>query len=186
MIDRPRRKAALALVVAATLAAPHSLDAGPGAAGRGPRPARNAHPDPARADEVVVVWYRLDDPLGTFRYRIYDVRKGEYTPAVDAWLDLMHRQFPRYEARALPVDLALEEGSTEKLKVGSVIRRELLLAAARSGVVPGAPIAIRPATETPPSHPLARPELPGAGGSSSINPVTPPSPFPMPYVRPHP
>lgn len=189
MIDHPARKSSLVLVLAAILAVPPRLDAGPGAAGRGSRPTRSARVELARADYVVLVWYRLDDPLGTFRYQSYNVRKGEYTPDVAAWLDLLHQRFPRYEARALPVVLALEEGATEKLRVGSVIRRELLLAAARSGVVPGSPISTPPSYQPGISHsfhPLERPETPGAGGSTSINPVTPPMPFPMPYVRPHP
>ncbi len=186
MIDR---KTAILLTLATSLAALPQLDAGPGAAGRGPRPTRTAHPILASADYVIIVWYRLDDPLGTFRYQSYNVQKGEFTPAVDAWLDLLHHRFPHYEARALPVDLDHEEGETEKLKVGSVIRRELLLAAARSGVILGGPISTRPALDTQtsrPFHSFEPPKTPGAGGSTSINPVTPPMPFPMPYVRPHP
>ena len=47
-------------------------------------------------------------------------------------------------------------GATEKLKVGSVIHRELLIAAAQSGVVLGAPLRIGPG----PSPRNARPRGP--------------------------
>ncbi len=186
MIDR---KTALVLALVASLTVIPRLDAGPGAAGRGRRPIPSARSMLAHADYVVVVWYRLDDPLGTFRYQSYNVQKREYTPAVDAWLDFLHQRFPHYEARALPVVLDLEKGATEKIKVGSVIRRELLLAAARSGIILGGPISTRPSLDTQTLRPFPsskHPETPGAGGSTSINPVTPPMPFPMPYVRPHP
>ncbi len=183
------RKITLVLALAASLTAIPRLDAGPGEAGRGRRSSRTTDPFLAHADYVVVVWYRLDDPLDTFRYQSYNVQKREYTPAVDAWLDLLHQRFPHYEARALPVVLDLEKGATEKIKVGSVIRRELLLAAARSGVILGGPFSTRPSLDTQTFRPFPSsklPETPGAGGSTSINPVTPPMPFPMPYVRPHP
>lgn len=183
MIDRPGKLAAIALILGTALAAPPPTAAGPGAAGRGPRSPRSA------ADYVVLVWYRRDDPLGTFRYRYYDARKGEYTPAVDDWLRLLREKYPRYEARALPVDLSREEGRTEKLKVGSVIHRELILAAAEAGIVPGAPMTLAPgphADAQRPARSLPRPETPGAGGSTPINPVGAPTPFPMPYTRPHP
>ena len=48
-----------------------------------------------QTDFKVVVWYNRDRPLETFKYQIYDVRKGEYTPAVDAWLQLFA---PRYKS----------------------------------------------------------------------------------------
>ena len=51
-------------------------------------------PTSPRADYKVVIWYRQDRPLDTFKYQIYDVRKGEYTPAVDAWLELMRIEAP--------------------------------------------------------------------------------------------
>jgi hypothetical protein len=184
MIGRPEKLAATVMMLGTLLAAPPTLRAGPGAAGRGPRPSRPV------ADYLVLIWYRADDPLGTFRYRSYDARKGEYTPAVDDWVRLMRQRFARYEVRVLPVSLAREKGGTDKLKVGSVIRRELLLAAARSGVVLGAPLSVGPAPRgdgLPSVRTDPRPSrTPGAGGSTNINPVTPPMPFPMPYTRPHP
>ena len=92
--------------------------------------------------------------------------------------------------RAVPVDLEREHGANEKLKVGAVIQRELLLAAARSGVVVGAPpMRIGRGPDSGPHRVSPRNSLmetPGTGGSTNINPVTPRMPFPYPYPRPHP
>lgn len=165
-------------------AAVRPAHAGPGEAGRG---RRTSGLDLAGVDYVVLVWYRGDDALATFQHQTYDVRKGEYTGAVDDWLAMMRSKHPRYVVRALRVDLARERGATEQLKVGSVIHRELLLAAAQSGVVLGAPIQIGPgpyASQRPAPRPGVRAEMPGAGGATDINPVGRTTPFPIPYPRP--
>ena len=52
---------------------------GPGEAAGGRRPAPTIKAFPKGTDFVVLVWYRRDDPLGTFEHQFYDVRKGEYT-----------------------------------------------------------------------------------------------------------
>jgi hypothetical protein len=163
--------------------------AGPGeAARRGP----TAGSTRVGVDYIVLVWYRDDDALGTFQDQTYDVRKGEYTAAVDDWLELMRAKHPRYVVRVLEVRLDRERGDTERLKVGSVIHRELLLAAARSGVILGAPMQIGPgpyATQRPSPRMNVRPGTPGAGGASGINLPSDSarsSPFPVPYPRPHP
>ena len=65
-----------------------------------PRP-RHRRPSP-RVDFKVVVWYRRDRPLETFKYQIYDLRKGEYTPAVDDWLELMRIEVSRPTSRVGP------------------------------------------------------------------------------------
>src|SRR5690242_16769928 len=101
------------------------------------RPAGSVPPSPARIDFKVVTWFRRDEPLATFKYQIYDVRKGEYTPAVDAWLELMRTKHPAYEVTVRNVDLAREKGQTEMLKVGSVIKRELAAVAGLEGVFVG-------------------------------------------------
>ena len=111
---------------------------------------RSAHGDPfgpgeaaarARAtkqiDFKVVVWYRQSDPLGTFKFEIYDVRKGEYTAAVDDWINDVRARFPSYYVSLRAVDLAREKGATDLLKVGKVIDREVAVAAARAGIVIG-------------------------------------------------
>ena len=76
-------------------------------------------------------------PLETFKYQIYDVRKGEYTPAVDAWVQLMRTKYTAYYVAIRDVDLAREHGDTDQLKVGAVVKRELMVAAALEGVVVG-------------------------------------------------
>src|SRR5262249_54571446 len=86
--------AVLLLTTAILTAAPGGAGAGPGEAGRGPRSAVEGRPDLAGIDYVVLIWYRRDDPLGTFQYQSYDVRTGEYTPAVDDWLKEMREKYP--------------------------------------------------------------------------------------------
>ena len=165
------------------------LCAGPGEAAQGRRNPPAARSDLARADYVVVVWFRKDNPIGTFEYEFYNVRAGEYTPAVDEWLGMMREKFTRYEVHVRPVDLSREQGATDKLKVGAVIRRELLVAAARSGVVVGAPMRIGPgpyASEQPASRLNPTMSMPGAGGASNLNLPGFTTPFPVPYPRPHP
>jgi hypothetical protein len=90
--------------------------------------------------------------------------------------------------RVRAVDLRRERGETEKLKVGSVIYRELLIAAAQSGVVLGAPMQI---SSGPPASAgrAARtnpPAMLGGGDRSYLNPSPPSFPVPVPYPRPHP
>jgi hypothetical protein len=148
---------------------------------------------PPRVDYKVVVWYRQDRPLETFKYQTYDVRKGEYTPAVDAWLELMRTKHPAYVVMVRDVDLGREKGETESLKVGSVVMRELTAAASLEGIVVGAglggrpfrPLVSRPGFSPPPGM-AARPYPPGTGPPRSVD-LNPPAysfPFPMPYPRP--
>jgi hypothetical protein len=181
--------AVLLLTTAIATALSGSAVGGPGEAGRGGRPARASRPDLEGVDYVVLVWYRRDDPLATFQYQTYDVRRGEYTGAVDDWIGLMRERYPRYLVRVHRVDLDRERGATEQLKVGSVVHRDLLMAAAESGVILGAPLRISPgpsAAQRPSSRAPAWTETPGAGGASGINPPMGTSPFPVPYPRPHP
>ena len=98
--------------------------------GTGQRVAQNA-------DFKVLVWYRNSDPLGTFKYQIYDVRKGEYTPKVDEWIKDVKTKYPGYYVVVRDVDLKREKGETELLKVGSVIYRELPCAAGVAGIAIG-------------------------------------------------
>ncbi len=193
MLDRlPVVTIALAAALAMAQAA-GPLRAGPLAVddGKGRKPAAAPAPaaDLAGADLIVLVWYRGDDALETFKYQVYDVRKGEYTAAVDEWVAMMRRRFPGYVVRVRRIVLANEQGATESLKVGSVIHRELIGAAAMSGIILGEPLQVGPGLSSP-SRPAARsnhwPESPGAGGQTNINPVDRGSPFPVPYPRPHP
>jgi hypothetical protein len=149
----------------------------------------------SQPDFKVLVWYRRDDPLGTFKYEVYDVRKAEYTNAVDHWVSKIEKSYPAYFVVVRGVDLKRERGETEQLKVGSVIKRELMVAAAMSGVflgggpslgfqsAPETSRAQRPATSV---GSLNRP-LGSAGiDRSYLNPPPTPFPVPIPYPRPHP
>jgi hypothetical protein len=157
------------------------------------QPAADA--SPKRRDFRVIVWYRRDRPLDTFKYQTYDLRKGEYTDAVDDWLELMRAKFGKYEVIVREVTLSQESGTTESLKVGSVVKRELLAAAALEGVFVGEPgyrgsarpPSLRQAPPAAPDHFRSSPRLrPGAPGAMNLNPPGPSFPFPIPYPRPHP
>jgi hypothetical protein len=148
-----------------------------------------------RPDFKVLVWYRRNDPLGTFQYEVYDVRKGEYTAAVDAWVRNIESCYPAYLVVVRGVDLKRERGETEKLKVGSVIKRELMVAAGMSGVF----LDSRPSVGAGPGSGASRAPGPAASmgslnrplGSAGIdrsylNPLPTPFPVPVPFPRPHP
>jgi hypothetical protein len=185
----------LGLALLAALVAPDR--AVPARAQTSSRPAGSVPPSPARIDFKVITWFRRDQPLATFKYQIYDVRKGEYTPAVDAWRELMRTKHPAYEVTVRDVDLAREKGQTEMLKVGSVIRRELDAVAGLEGVFVGEGVAAglghlpTPAptfgSSTAPQGQF-RPGPPGPRIDRSLyaNPPSSGFPFPVPYPRPHP
>ncbi len=186
--------ARIAVVAAAALVQPpwpSAASAMAGDDGKAQKPAAAPAPavDLTGADLVVLVWYREGNALETFKDQVYDVRKGEYTPAVDDWVAMMRRKYPGYVVRVRRVVLAKEKGATEQLKVGSVIQRELLGAAAMAGIIVGEPLQPGPGPSSP-SRPAARtnhwPASPGAGGQTNLNPVERGSPFPIPYPRPHP
>jgi hypothetical protein len=164
--------------------AARALGFGPGEAAGGARVGQASKPAPRRTDFVVLVWYRRKDPLGTFQYQVYDVRKGEYTDAVDAWVQDISTNYPAYLVLVRPVDLSREAGQTEQLKVGSVIHRELLIAAAASGVFVGQSLSISPG----PSYSSPRPATPvsrmPAPDRSFLNPAPAGQyPVPVPYPR---
>jgi hypothetical protein len=176
----------IAIIPRAAFAA---ADFGPGEAAARSQPGRSSRQIAAKADFKVVVWYRRADPLATFKYEVYDLRKGEYTAAVDAWIRDVPTKHPAYVAVVCDVDLEREKGKTEKLKVGSVIQRELMVAAAMSGIVVGGPPNISPAPSYSLQNLAPRVKLqPGTMSSdrSFLNPGPTPFPVPMPYPRPHP
>ena len=141
------------------------------------------------ADFKVVFWYRRADPLASFNYQVYDVRNGEYTPAVEVWMKNVQSKYTAYTAFTRDVDLSVEKGQSDSLKVGSVIKRELTVAAALSGVILGSPINSRgrpfeslqnsPATGNRQTGPFST-------DRSFLNASPAPFPVPMPYPRPHP
>jgi hypothetical protein len=143
----------------------------------------------ARADFKVLIWYRRADPLATFKYVVYDVGKGEYSPAAQAWLKDVQAKYPAYVAFERDVHLDREKGNTDLLKVGAVIQRELMVAAALSGVVIGGPGHINRAPSFSPQNQtpgLSR--RPGAvlNDRSFLDPAPTTFPVPIPYPRPHP
>lgn len=153
-------------------------------------------PDP-KVDYKVVVWYNKSAPIDTFKHQTYDLRKNEYTPTVDEWVEMMRTRYPNYEVVVRDVDVARETGPNDTRKVGSVIYRELLSAAATQGVFVGAaapPLSPSPTFRRP--KPLATPPsslgpMPGYGYSPILpmfyqNPLPQGFPVPVPYPRPHP
>jgi hypothetical protein len=185
----------LGLALLAALGAPQG--AVPARAQAPSRTAASVSNSSARIDFKVITWFRRDQPLATFKYQIYDLRKGEYTPAVDAWLELMRTKHPAYEVTVRNVNLAREKGQTEMLKVGSVIKRELAAVAGLEGVFVGDGIATglnRLPRFTPdlgssiaPQGMLrAGPLGPRIDRSLYANPPSYGFPFPVPYPRPHP
>lgn len=136
------KRAVVVIMLSAAIA--NAAAAGPGEAAGGRKSAGAKGTDLAGADHVVLIWYRRDRALETFKYQTYDVRKGEYTPAVVDWIALMHAKHPGYLVLVRKVDLSRERGDTDQLKIGSVIHRELLIAAAQAGVFLDSPIQLGP------------------------------------------
>ncbi len=166
-------------------------------AGQGAEPVEEKPASPPRVDYKVVVWFRRAQPIDTFQYQVYNLRKKEYTPAVDDWVAMMKKKHPGYEVAVRDVDVARETGPNDTRKIGAVVHRELLAAAAVEGVFLG-PMA--PPLQTAPSYRsrapfdtsiMMRGPLPGYGYSPTLpmlyqNPLPPGFPVPMPYPRPHP
>ncbi len=164
------------ILLAIAVASP-AMACGPGEAAGGRRPTPSTKAFPKGTDFVVLVWYRRNDPLGTFEHQFYDVRKGEYTTAVNDWLTVMRTKHTDYLVVVRPVNLSRERGETEKLKVGSVIYRELMIAAAQSGVVVGAPVNTSPGpyasqNQTPSVHRMPVPDRSFLKPGATSYPIT--------------
>jgi hypothetical protein len=185
MLERSSLSIALLVLLVIPSAA---IAYGPGEA------AAHSRRQPATADFKVLVWYSRSDTLGTFQYQVYDVRKGQYTAKVDAWIKDVRAKFPSYVVVLRDVDLNREQGATEMLKVGAVVQRELIVAASYAGVVVGAGPSLSPrsgfglgqASPTPGAGSGARlnPMPRSIGGNRDfLNPVPTPFPIPVPYPR---
>jgi hypothetical protein len=143
-------------------------------------------------DFQVAFWYQRRDPLNTFSFQVYDVRKGEYNPvAVAAWLGRMAREYPGYKAYVHEVRVS--PGEEPRRKVASVIIAEHILTGGPNGgfglhSVPGVfsrGLDFGFMGQAPISRPFR--SLPAVGGSPPTLPTIPYSfPFPYPYPRPHP
>jgi hypothetical protein len=148
----------------------------------------------------VVFWYQN----GQLKHQAYDVRKGQYTKAVDDWVNRVHYDssglyvVPGPLAFVRDVFLDTQPGENEPRKLAAAIaeierqvndrERQAIVdrVYTRAYVVPAARFAtpLEP-QRTPWPQPLPIwMSSPGAGGYSV--PPTPPFPFPYPYVRPHP
>jgi hypothetical protein len=149
----------------------------------------------------VLVWYDSERPFDSLRYRAYEVARGQYTKAVDDWLDLVRRSYPRYTALVLDVTAGDREpaaaiaAAVDDLKytmAQSILRgyagREggpSRYAAGYAGVEsprrPGAGPGSTPFRNVVPRS------FSGLGASGSM-PSRPPYlfPNPFPYPRPHP
>jgi hypothetical protein len=77
--------------------------------------------DPGPLRFKVVTWYDRERPFDSFRYRAYNLEKGEYTKAVDDWRSLMDRKYPGYTVTVL--DLAVTEGDPAR-KIGEAVEEQ--------------------------------------------------------------
>ena len=151
---------------------------------------------PSMAKYKVVFWFDRT----TWRSQTYDVRKGEYTAAVDEWVNRIEFDtfgFARPGHMATVREISLPENPAESFKerLAAAIRDELERTLRRGAVSPSPswiyPLPISHASG-PMAHvgPRARPArgpMPSPG-ASGVDPFTlpQPSPFPYPYPRPHP
>ena len=168
-------------------------DFGPGEAA-GAHSGLAAQRPTANVDFKVLVWYRRNDPLGTFKYEVYDVRHGEDTAKLDTWIKDVRTKYPAYIVTVRDIDLKHEKGKTDSLKVGSVIQRELMAAAGLAGIVVGPGSSRSPqnglgtglGSQFPGPNPSPRlnrqPGLPGVD-RSFLNRTPTQFPIPVPYPR---
>jgi hypothetical protein len=151
-------------------------------------------------DYKILVWFDTRRPLDTFQSQPYDLRRSQYTQAVDDWLKVIKTQYPTYKAYTRNVYLARESGANDREKVGSAIVRELMVTASYYGGVdpaglgligsrglPALPFSTPPRLLTPVTPPqpfgsIGRANFPGP----DLSPQPPLFPVPMPYPRPHP
>jgi hypothetical protein len=90
-----------------------------------PAAAASAKPARPEPDYKVVFWFSRDD----LKHQVYDVRKGQYTQAVDDWVnqqefDASGYALPGRMATTRSVYLKNEPGTTEAEKLAAAIRRE--------------------------------------------------------------
>jgi hypothetical protein len=178
----------LALLLLRLPTAAATPEFGPGEAASGARAVRRPAP---RGDFLVLVWYHRNDPLGTFKYEVYDLRREQNIAKIDSWITDTRTKYPAYVISVNDVDLTRERGATESLKVGSVIQRELAVAAGLAGIVVGQRFDLRPqpalATPSPgtsvsPLSPLnGGPSFPDARGRAAYS--NSPSPAYLPSLR---
>ena len=89
-------------------------------------PAPGTAPSAGTPAIKLVIWYDRALPFETFRYRAYDIRKGQYTKAVDNWMALMERSYRGYTV--LVRDLQVAEGDSAGRIAAAVEDERLALA----------------------------------------------------------
>jgi hypothetical protein len=153
-----------------------------------PEPSENAPRAPALQ---VLFWFARNDPIRTFSYRVYDPRKHQTRPDVEQWVRLVHEKYPSYEAYMRTIHLASAPGKTEEAQVVGAVSRELAVVAAYYYNLDVAASLAQPSGFGA-SHRALRPlppmfPSPGSGARPNPSYLAPSaSPFPYPYVRPHP
>jgi hypothetical protein len=158
-------------------------------------------PPPTASVYKLVLWYHRARPFDSFQYRAYNVTRGQYTKAVDDWMALMNREFPRYAVAVR--ELTLTEGEAarklaaavedEKLKLAQRILQKYAIGDGRrpSGYQSGylgigtPPGAERKANQTPFEHPIPN-RFPPLGSARMTPSPGYLYPNPWPYPRPHP
>lgn len=149
---------------------------------------------PPSPDFKVVFWYHRRSPLETFRHQVYDVRKGEYTPHVDDWLEKLRKEYPHYLAYVKEVTLKEErERARPQEAVANAVRAELVAAVAPTvrkrirqpePFIFGGSSTFQSAPARSARSTQLMPRSSGAPGSYGPPAYTFPNPFP--YPRPHP
>jgi hypothetical protein len=87
-------------------------------------PPASADPAARPPDYKIAYWYRRSDPLNTFRFRAYDLRKGQYTAAVDRWLQTMQADHPDYAAYVKDLRLKPDSVEGEGKQIATAILQE--------------------------------------------------------------
>jgi hypothetical protein len=126
MFREARRGRHCPLVLSLVLAATRALGQAPVVPPAAERPARPP-------DFKIAFWYLRSDPLNTFRHRTYDVRRGQYTRAVEDWLRAMKRDHRDYEAYIKDVRLEPDIGQGAEKQLATLILQEHLDRAGPNG-----------------------------------------------------
>ncbi len=79
---------------------------------------------PEDCEYKVVYWYDKENPKGTLKYQVYDIRKREFTKDVADWVKKVEFTNPNLIAYQKDVYLGDESGITEKEKLDAAIGRE--------------------------------------------------------------
>jgi hypothetical protein len=184
---------AVALGAALMVSAARSQEVRPAVPAGPPRAA--APPSP---DYKVVFWFTRS---GAWKHQVYDVRKGQYTQAVDDWVH--HVEVDRWGfvspgrlATVRDVFLDRERGADEMEKLASAIRREEAKIVGTGGIdlSPRPPVRFHTPGLSSGGRPIRRPTLNRMEGvrppGMSVSPwgglPAYPFPVPYPYSRPHP